>query len=132
MDAVEDVRPLARGTVHLVVPHPCRAAVLSAVHATDAYADHHLFWILRVDRDRVEAHSAEARHPLSARRLVVEALHDRPGLAAVLALEERGRLCARPYHVGRLLVSRLDVPGLGEGAVRSLREGRVLRGLPRF
>src|SRR5207249_7247932 len=112
VDAVEDVRTLARGTVHFVVLYPRRAAVLSSVHAADTDADHHLLRILRVDGDRVQAHSAEARHPLRAGRLVVETLHDRPGLAAILALEERSRLGARPDHVRRLGVSGLDVPGL--------------------
>src|SRR5438309_314347 len=132
VDAVEDVRPFARGAVHLVVLHPRRAAVLSAVHTADADADHHLLRILRVDRDRVKAHPAEPRYPLRAGRLVVEALHDRPRLAAVFALEERGRLGACPDDVWRFLVARLDVPGLREGTVRALRKGRVLRGLPRL
>src|SRR5438093_5873813 len=34
VDAVEDVRTLARGTVHFVVLYPRRSAVLSSVHAT--------------------------------------------------------------------------------------------------
>src|SRR5438034_1843734 len=110
---------LARGTVHFVVLYPRRAAVFSAVHAADTDADHHLLRILRVDGDRVEAHSTEARQPLRAGRLVVETLHDRPRLAAILTYEERGRLGACPDHVRRLGVSRLDVPGLGDRTIRA-------------
>src|SRR5205814_6718843 len=119
VNAVDDSGPFARSAVHLVVLHPRRAAVLGAVDPADADADHHLLRVLRVDRDRVQAHSAEARHPLRARRLVIEALHDRPRLAAVLALEERGRLDSGPDDVRRFLMSRLDVPGLRERAVRT-------------
>ena len=132
VDAIEDIGPFARGAVHLVVLHPCRAAILGAVDAADADADHHFLRILRVDGDRVQAHTAEARHPLRARRLIIEALHDRPRLAAVLALEKRGRLDSGPDHVRRLLMSRLDVPGLGERAVRTFGKPGVLRRLPRL
>src|SRR2546430_3508120 len=132
VDAIEDVRALARGAVDLVVLHPRRRSVLTGVDAPDAYADLHLLGILRVDRDRVEAHAAEPGHPLRAGRLVVEALHDRPRLAAVLTLEERGRLRACPDALRRLLVSRPDVPGLRQGTVRPPGEPRVLRGLPRL
>src|SRR5207247_5601847 len=132
VDAVKDVWPLAGGAVHLVVLHPGHPTVLGAVHTPDADADLHLLRIGRVDRDRVEAHTPEARHPLRAGRLIVEALHDGPRLAAVLALEERGRLGARPDHVRRLGVPRLDVPRLGEGPISSFWEGGVLRRLPRL
>src|SRR5439155_9933351 len=123
---------LARGAVDLVAWHPRRCALLSGVYAADADAALHFLRIRRVDRDRVEAHPAEARHPLRAGRLVVETLHDRPGLAAILALEERGRLGACPDHVRRLGVSRLDVPGLGERTIRAFGKSRVLRRLPRL
>src|SRR5438105_213410 len=66
VDAVEDVGPLARGAVDLVVLYPRCAAVGRRVDAADADADLHLLRILRVYRDRMEAHTAEARHPLRA------------------------------------------------------------------
>src|SRR5438552_1473206 len=62
--------------------------------------------------------------------MVVEALHDRPRLPAVLALEECGRLGARPDDVRCFWMSRLDVPGLREGSVSAFGEGEVLRRIP--
>src|SRR5256712_7301935 len=130
VDAHEDVRPPS--AFACVALRPGRAAFGVRVPAADAYPDLHLLRLLRVDRDRMQPHPAEARDPLRARGLVVEALHDRPRLAAVLTLEERRRLGAGPHDVRRLRVSRLDVPGLIEGAVRPFRERGILRRLPGF
>src|SRR6185503_12075944 len=100
-----------------VVLDPRVPAVGRRVHAADADADLHLLGIVRIDRDRVQAHTAEAGHPLRARWLIVERLVELPRLAAVLTLPKRGRLGAGPHDVRRLHMTGLDMPRLRERAV---------------
>src|SRR2546426_606227 len=79
-------------------------------YAADADAHRNPLGILRVDRDRVEPHAAEAGHPVRPRRLIVERFYERPRLAPVVAPEESGRLGPRPHDVRRRGVPGLDVP----------------------
>ena len=130
VDAGEHVGPLA--LVRRVVLLPGLAAVGRLVRAAGADADVHLVGVLRVDRDRVEPEAAEARRPLSARRVIVKRLVQGPGHAAVLAPKERRRLDPRPQHVRLRHVTGLDVPGLAERSIAPLGEGRILRDRPRF
>src|SRR5205814_10159189 len=85
------------------------AAVLAHVVAAGRDADVHS---LAVAQDRVHAQPAVPGLPLAGVLVVADPLNHLPGIAAIVALEERRRLDAAPQVL--LALARLERPDVGE------------------
>ena len=102
----------ARGV--LVARCPGEPVVVAAVHPACRDGDVHALGICRVEQDGVQAQTTGARIPLAALRVVVQALHQRPALAAVGGLEQGSRLHAGIKHARLAGASGGDVPHLDQ------------------
>src|SRR5206468_10241472 len=96
-----------------------RAAVLAQVVPPGRDAEVHA---ASIAEDGVHAEAAVAGLPLPGVLVVRDALHHLPGIAAIAAPEERGRLDAAPEVLP--VVAGLERPDVGERAPVLLRECR--------
>src|SRR5438128_4087760 len=95
------------------------AAVLAEIVAAGGDAQVHP---IPVAQDGVQAEAAVSRLPFARVLVVADPRNQLPGIAAVLALEERGRLHAAPEIA--LVVAGFERPDVGERAPVVLWKGR--------
>ena len=137
MAALPDLRPLlafgheARLRA-FVFRRPRLPAVLGAEHARRRDRHVHPVGVCRVREDAVHHEAARAWRPVLARRVVVEAVHRRPGRPAILAFEQRPRVHAGPHFAGPRGVPRLHAPDALDRAADLFGKRRAVGHLPRL
>ena len=131
VDALADLRERVVGHEvrcrPLVRRRPGPAAVLAAEDARGRDADVHRLRIVRVDLDRVRAHPAGAGIPALASRMLDQAQHGIPALAAVVRAEEDAGRAAEPQ---RPVGARARRATSSRASARDPRVGRGPRSAP--
>src|SRR6266700_5703556 len=79
------------GTNTFVARLPVPAAVVRAINAAGRDRYEHPLIVRWIGKNSVQAESTAARHPLRAMRMIEQAAFERPRLAGIRRLEERGR-----------------------------------------
>src|SRR2546423_7423214 len=114
---------------------PVFASIISAIHATSRDCYMQTFCIGRVRQDRVQTKAATSRHPLRTMWMIIKAMDQRPALAGIRGLKQRGRLDATIKRIGFVRVAQNNLPDLFQGGISTCSGidggGWLLHGGPR-
>ena len=112
-----------------VLRGPSSAGIVGAIDAAGRDGDVEAARVRWVLQNRVQRESAIAGHPARAMRMIEQAAHERPVLAAIARFKKRGRLDAAVENVRLIGRAERDLPDIFErdAGIGGKTDGRFLR-----